>query len=257
MKTLIELIDDDMRMSTEESNDYYRTNWLQVHLARTFPTTDYWGYISFLYQLEGWTGEADKGGFVAIVCANILAIYWDYYPRYQDVDSFVRDLKRNLSTGNKKLPSLVNQAFLQGLLIKYGLPNDLVPQTDNPSASDFAQIEDFLKERYVVESETGSLEGTGAGSTTSTTEGKSWDRTRPINYQTQDDTTADSVQGSSGTGMDIQETRTSQNTTRERTLSERQNSIISLVKELGDALKPLIPALVDAVAPCFVQEFSV
>lgn len=236
------------------------------------------GSISFINRITAWVSDiSNYNNYITSIGGQLATAlyfqYFDYEPAYQCWESELNAIKRNLSIGNAKLPNYLNYSFLEGLLKKYNLPSDFILDFISSQNVDYSSLDDFISDRILNDIETTQRNGTDKTENTGTLQstdtgegsGKQWQRTRPINYQTTDETTADTVQGQNSTSTGTTNstttndgTRTIEDTTeRNRALTERKKSIMSLVKELGDVLKPIIPELVKACAPCFVQEVGI
>lgn len=251
-------------------------------------------FALYILQLARWLGKSGTNNyqplsdFMRTVGAAIFQKYELYRPVADTWEKEIRLLRHCLSAGNSDLPNYLSYGFMMSLLKKYGLPyeaEEFPSVTTSWDGADLSQLEDFLVQRYLQDNET--TDTTGNEKTDSTTSGtsknassssgnnayngKSWDRSRPINYTTTDETTADSVEGAENTQTssnisesDSTDTSTGNtewngtgNTTRDRVLKERRDSLIAMFKELAEIMTPLIPQLVDACAPAFIQEFAV
>lgn len=233
-----------------------------------------WNIANYLYTTSNSTSPNSWIGFRKIASA---VYFWfqDLKPLYI-YNEMCRQMQKYTSIANKKLPNFLSIAYIQSLLTKYGLPVEIFRFSTNSNdwgKPDFSQLDDFLVWRYLKDNTstdyTGNEKSEGTGASSSTTSdsgtGRQWNRSRPINYTTTDETTADSVQGQSSesSGTDVYESSdtlnrdTTNNTERERILTERRTTLLQFMKELTGVLDNWIADLVQSLNPCFVQEMGI
>lgn len=234
-------------------------------------------YLAAYTYMSDWstTANASFSDLYYKIASSIYYWYSDLKPVWT-FDEMSKRFKKYLSTANKKLPNVLSVTMIETLLNKYGLPNDLISFAAGKQDSKYPtyeQLDDFLVWRYLKDNTstdyTGNekSEGTGTSSSTSSDSGtgRQWNRSRPINYTTTDETTADSVQGQSSesSGSDNYESSdtlnrdTTNNTERERILTERRTTLLQFMKELTGVLDNWIADLVQSLNPCFVQEMGI
>ena len=184
--------------------------------------------------------------------------YADYMPIYT-FERTMYEINRTLSYGSKEINDVYVRLSIS-LLQKYGI----LSTSTSPAWEDVQP----LLERAMRGSNSTTGSSNVDGTTTSTDSaksdgsGKAWSRSRPINYKTTDENTADAVNGSSSTSTNS--STSDGKSTNKRTYNDSGTSetsttdanLLMVLEELQRQSKSLIQRMVDSVGFLFVNAFS-
>lgn len=173
-----------------------------------------------------------------------------FYTPVYTYNRFCRELYRLISVGSSSL-NFEAMILLEAAFEKAGLPYLFFNPYLSTAPADPGKLADLLFNTDNVD-ETESNKNKETGNSTNT--GTNWTRSRPINYKTTDETTADSVDGNNNqnnytTDGNGERTRTlNRNTTRE--------AILSVINELQTNAKDIWDRLLDKCQILFVNCYS-
>lgn len=205
-----------------------------------------------------------SNNFLSDLSYCIFIRYANYIPIYT-LPRLTWEIYRTICFGSKELNDSV-LILLNSLLTKYNLPtigNDpLQPDYSWDKLSAIVAKQDKTSNTTNGATKVKS-QGTSTNESTTTNDGKGWTRTRPINYKTTDENTADAVNGSNSTSSDNSSSNSdnttdkSYNDTGSTESTSTDKNYFLVLHDLQINTKSLWQRLIDSFNYLFINSFAV
>lgn len=222
--------------------------------------------VSFLVTIED---IIKSSGAQAHALNNLASIFYTHYKYYIPVwtkDRLIEELYRTTSIGNTNI-NMYAMLALESALKNAGYPSIDILFSTIESSPKLATLPDvLLNTDKFTRTADGTNEGETSGKTTTTTEdsgdSKQWVRSRPINYKTTDETTADSVQGADSTNNTTSDVSNTANTNGNYTENESttrnrsDKNLLKLAYELQKDCKDIWQIIIEASGYMFMNCYS-
>ena len=222
--------------------------------------------VSFLVTIEEIIRSSGTQQHALNNLASVFYTHYKYYIPVWTKDRLIEELYRTTSIGNANI-NMQAMLALESSLKNAGYPSIDILFSSIESSPKLATLPDvLLNTDKFTRTADGTNEGESTGKTTTTTEdsgdSKQWVRSRPINYKTTDETTADSVQGAdstNNTNSDVTNTANTNGSYTENESTTRNRSdknLLKLAYELQKDCKDIWQMIIEASGYMFLNCYS-